>query len=81
MTRLVVEIDRQQDVELLLALIRRLDLRVVEPLTQSEPEKPGPSDELRSFILQGLPEKQDLNAFILDFEVSKKDRVLPGREG
>lgn len=33
-----------------------------------------------ALIQKGLPTREDLDAFVRDFEESRKDRLLPGRE-
>ena len=78
MTRITIEIPYEKDLNLLLVLIERLNLRLVEKVNNvgSEPTNP----ENRAFILRGLPAREDFEDFVKDFEASRSDRALPGRE-
>ncbi len=78
MTRIVLEVPQDKDLDLLLALLQRLNIRVVQKT--SEEEQPAPANEDRLFILKGLPAREDFEAFVRDFELSRVDRTLPGRE-
>lgn len=77
MTRIVLEISQEKDLDLLLSLLERLNIRVVQKIDEKE-QSSIQAD--RILILKGLPAKKDFNAFIQDFEESRKDRSLPGRE-
>ena len=65
MTPLLLEIPYHQDVELLLALFRRLDVRVVEP--SIAPAQPITEEDV-AFITAGLREKEDFEGFVHKFE-------------
>lgn len=77
MTQLLLEIPRQQDLDMLLVLFKRLNIRVVQRSGDTPSAK---SDDEVAFILAGLPPKQDLEAFVQEFEESRKDKPLPSRE-
>ncbi len=78
MTRITIEIPFQHDLGLLLTLLNRLNYKVVEQIVV--PDAPKSTTEARSFILKGLPAREDLEGFIREFESSRADRALPGRE-
>ena len=77
MTRIVLEIPQDKDLDLLLALLERLNIRVIQKT--HEKEQPGAAKEDLAFILKGLPVRKDFDVFVRDFEESRKDRPLPGR--
>lgn len=77
MARVVLELPQDKDLGLLLALLERLDIRVVQK--SIEPGQPA-AEEDREFILRGLPAGDDFDTFVRDFEESRQDRPLPGRE-
>ncbi len=77
MTRIVLELQQDEDLNLLMALLQRLNIRVVQ--TESEHDQPAAAPEGREFILKGLPAREDFDAFIRDFEKTRDDRALPGR--
>lgn len=77
MTRIVLEVPQDKDLELLLALLERLNIRVIQ--RTSEKKKPAPAKDDQAFILKGLPAREDFEAFVRDFEESRQDRPLPGR--
>lgn len=78
MTRIVLEVSQEKDLDLLLALLERLDVRVIEK--NDEGISKGTSIEEQDFILQGLPVREDFEDFARDFEKSREDRPLPGRQ-
>jgi hypothetical protein len=78
MTRITIEIPYKQDLGLLLKLLSRLNYQVVEQTVI--PETSNPPEEIRTLILKGLPAREDLDEFLEEFEVSKRERKLPGRE-
>lgn len=78
MTRIVLEVSQEKDLDLLLALLERLDVRVIEK--NDEGISKGTSIEEQDFILQGLPLREDFEDFVRDFEKSREDRPLPGRQ-
>ena len=78
MTRITIEVPFENDLGLLLALLNRLNYPVVEKTVL--PDTSPLSAENRSFILKGLPAREDMEDFIREFEMSKADRMLPGRE-
>ena len=69
MTRIVLEVQQDKDLNLLLALLQRLNIRVLQKT--SEEEQPAPANEDRLFILKGLPAREDFEAFVRDFEWSR----------
>lgn len=77
MTRIVLEVPQDKDLDLLLALLERLNIRVIQ--RTSEKKKPAPTKDDQAFILKGLPAREDFEAFVRDFEESRQDRPLPGR--
>lgn len=77
MTRIVLEVPQDKDLELLLALLERLNIRVIQ--RTSEKKKPAPVKDDQAFILKGLPARENFEEFVRDFEESRKDRPLPGR--
>ena len=66
MTRIVLEVSQEEDLDLLLALLKRLDIRIVQETSEGIPE--APTSEERGFILQGLPEREDFEDFVKDFD-------------
>lgn len=76
MTRIVLEVPQDKDLDMLLALLERLNIRVIQ--RTSEKASP-PSKNDQAFILKGLPAREDFEEFVRDFEESRKDRPLPGR--
>ena len=78
MTQLLLEIPRQQDLEMLLTLFKRLNIRVVQRSVNAV--EPKPDDAEIAFILAGLPPKQDFETYLKEFEESRKDKPLPLRE-
>lgn len=78
MTQLLLEIPRQQDLDMLLTLFKRLNIRVVQ--RPVETPKAKSDDDETAFILAGLPHRQDFEAYIREFEENRKDKPLPLRE-
>ncbi len=79
MTRLVLEIPKQTDLMLLLALLERLNIRVVQRSEDNIPMAAQETDD-KDFIMKGLPERENVEEFMREFEASRKDRTLPQRE-
>lgn len=77
MTRITIEVPYEKDLNLLLALIERLNIRLVEKVNNVGTEPTNP--ENRDLILKGLPAREDFDNFVKDFEASRSDRALPGR--
>lgn len=75
MTHITVEVPYDKDLSLLLALLERLNLRIVDKSIVKEEQKVNL--ETKAFILKGLPARKDIEAFIRDFEESKLDRPFP----
>lgn len=75
MTHITVEVPYDKDLGLLLALLKRLNLRVVEKSMVDD--TPNVSLETQTLILNGLPHRKDVESFINDFEESKSDRQFP----
>lgn len=78
MTQIVLEIPRHQDVELLLTLFQRLNIKVVQ-WNDKKPEAKSDEEDL-ALIAAGLPPKQDFEAYAQEFESSRKDKPMPSRE-
>ncbi len=78
MTRIVLEVPQDKDLDLLLALLQRLNIRVIQKTSEEAPSDSANADRL--FILKGLPEREDFEAFVRDFELSREERALLGRE-
>ncbi len=78
MTRIVLEVPQGKDLDLLLALVERLNIRVVQRTSDKTP--PALANNDQAFILKGLPAREDFEDFVRDFEKSREDRPLPGRE-
>jgi hypothetical protein len=78
MTRIILEVSQEKDLDLLLALLKRLDIRIIEKTVDRSPEASTKKD--RDFILQGLPAREDFEDFVREFEESRQDRPLPGRQ-
>ena len=78
MTRKLLELPQNQDLDLLLALFKRLNIRVVQRTVEAPALK---RDEAEiAMILAGLPAKKDFEAYVREFEESRKDNPLPSRE-
>ena len=77
MTRIVLEISQDKDLDLLLGLLERLNIRVVQETIEKDQSA---MLESRALILKGLPARKDFESFVRDFEESRQDRPLPGRE-
>lgn len=80
MTQLLLEIPQNQDLDLLLALFKRLNIRVVQHVNTPPPSASKQEDPEAAFIMAGLPQKEDFESFIRAFEESRKDKPLPHRE-
>ncbi len=78
MTQILLEIPRRQDLDMLLALFKRLNIRVVQRPVET-PEVMSDEADI-AFILAGLPPMQDFEAYVREFEESRKDKPLPFRE-
>ncbi len=78
MTQIVLEIPRRQDLDMLLVLFKRLNIRVVQAPEKKAAAKSDEDDV--ALIVAGLPPKQDFEAFVQEFEESRKDRPIPSRE-
>jgi hypothetical protein len=78
MTQILLEIPRRQDLEILLALFKRLNIKVI----QGPVETPAPNPEAEdiALILAGLPARKDFNAYLSAFEDSRKDKPMLSRE-
>jgi hypothetical protein len=77
MTQLLHEIPQQQDLDMLLALFKRLNIRVVQRSARTP--SANSNDEETAFIFAGLPLRQDFEAYLKEFEESRKDKFLPLR--
>ena len=78
MTQIVLEIPRRQDLGMLLALFKRMNIRVVQ---RPEKKTESRSDEADvAMIVAGLPPRQDFESFVQEFEESRKDKQMPSRE-
>jgi hypothetical protein len=80
MTQLLLEVPQQQDLEMLLSLFKRLNIKVLNQTQAKEKEIPLNNDAEAAFILAGLPPKQNFEAFVQEFEESRRDKPLPLRE-
>ena len=80
MTQLLLEIPQNQDLDLLLALLKKFEVRVVRRSVVPGPSMPKSNDPQIALILAGLPERADFEEFVREFEESRKDRPLPNRE-
>ena len=78
MTRIVLEVPQDQDLDLLLALLERLNIRVVQKTIEKEQSVATTKDQ--AFILKGLPSRKDFEDFVREFEQSREGHPLPGRE-
>ena len=78
MTRILLEVPQEKDVALLMALLKRLNIRVIQPVPADE--QMSASTEDQAFILNGLPEREDLEEFLREFELSRTDRPVSGPE-
>jgi hypothetical protein len=72
MTQLVLEVPKDKDLQLLLALCQRLEIRVVE--TTFSPESKSKLEEVRRVIEAGVPDRSDFGTFLQEFENNRKDR-------
>jgi hypothetical protein len=78
MTRIVLEVPQDKDFDLLLALFERLNIRVIQRISEKEqPTQAKKNDQ--AFILKGLRAREDFEDFVREFEESRADRPLPGR--
>lgn len=80
MTQLILEIPQRQDISLLLALCKRLNIRVIENKQNIASASISMDNSDQKIILQGLPTRTDFEAFVQDFEESRKDKSLDGRK-
>jgi len=78
MTRILLEVPHDKDLSLLLALLDRLEVRIINKTFEKDQSMPEKED--LAFLMKGLPARKDFNDFLRDFELSREDRVLPGRE-
>lgn len=80
MTRIVLEVSQDKDLNLLLALLERLNIRVIQTTPDREQPAEAKDKNDKDFILNGLPAREDFDDFVRDFEESRKGRPLPDRE-
>jgi len=72
MTRIVLEIPKEEDKDLLLDLLHRLGVRIVE-------ESQVMDEDTAAYILSVLPARDYFDDFSQDFEPARKDRDMPDR--
>jgi hypothetical protein len=78
MTQIVLEIPRRQDLDMLLTLFKRLNIKVVQRV-ENKPKSKSDEEDV-AMIVAGLPPRQDFEAYVQEFEESRKDKMLPLRE-
>jgi hypothetical protein len=79
MTHLLLEIPQNQDLELLLLLLKKFEVRVIQRTISPEPFFKT-EDSFIEFVMAGLPDKPNFEEYVRDFEESRKDKPLPFRE-
>lgn len=77
MTKLLVTLPNEQDVNWLVPMLNRLGIDVAQ-LNESESQK----DEAyhKKIVGQGGKERADFESYLAEFEKSRQDRVLPLRD-
>lgn len=79
MTYLTLEIQDKVDLNLLLPLLNRLHIKYSEStMLLDNPKKM--SEEVKAFLLKGLPEKENFDEWIAEWEASRQDRPMPFKE-
>jgi len=78
MTRILLEVPHDKDLSLLLALLDRLEVRIINKTFEKDQSMLEKED--LAFLMKGLPARKDFNDYVHDFELSREDRALPGRE-
>ncbi|MPR32563.1 hypothetical protein [Salmonirosea aquatica] len=76
MTKLIVTLPNEQDVNWLIPMLNRLGVEVM-PL--SEPELPENEAFHKKNIELGGQDRDDLDAYLAEFEQGRQDRILPLR--
>jgi hypothetical protein len=73
MTKLTINIQRDIDLAILLPLLNRLQISYVRnEVTNEEPS----SLDVKTFLMKGLPEKENFTEWLDEWEKSRIDRPL-----
>jgi hypothetical protein len=75
MTRLTLNIKRDVDLAILLPLLNRLGISYDQKEVVSE--SPSLPFDVKKFLMNGLPEKENFTEWVADWESSREDRHLP----
>ena len=80
MTYLTLEIQDKIDLNLLLPLLNRLHIKYSESVAPQIDTSKKMSEEVKVFLLNGLPEKENFDEWVTEWNISRKDREMPFRE-
>ena len=75
MTRLTLNIQRDIDLAVLLPLLNRL--QITYDRLDSNIETPSMPVDVKTFIMNGLPEKENFKEWVAEWERSREDNPLP----
>ena len=75
MTRLTLNIQRDIDLAVLLPLLNRL--QITYDRLDSNIETPSMPVDVKTFIMKGLPEKENFKEWVAEWERSREDNTLP----
>ena len=75
MTRLTLNIQRDIDLAVLLPLLNRL--QITYDRLDSNIETPSMPVDVKTFIMNGLPEKENFKEWVAEWERSREDNTLP----
>ena len=75
MTRLTLNIQRDINLAVLLPLLNRL--QITYDRLDSNIETPSMPVDVKTFIMNGLPEKENFKEWVAEWERSRKDNPLP----
>ncbi len=68
----MLDIQRDIDLAMLLPLLNRLQISYV----RNEIDLETPSNEVKDFLMKGLPEKENFTEWVSEWERSREDRPL-----
>ena len=75
MTRLTLNIQRDINLAVLLPLLNRL--QITYDRLDSNIETPSMPVDVKTFIMNGLPEKENFKEWVAEWERSREDNPLP----
>jgi hypothetical protein len=80
MTRLLLEIPQESDLNILLPLLKRLKIKFKRTDNGNLSIDDKSHQEALDLIMKGLPEKENLEEWMREFNENRQDRLLPNRD-